>query len=171
MKKNIILFILSIVVVSSMFATDSSDFWKDRDIALGTSYLISSGPNIYGLSYQKWYGDFGLELCGGGEYRESYYSDGPYSMANGSVKGQFSVYENNGGIHARIYTWLLLCAVGEYEAKTKDLSYDIGGGFGFGCELVLWNLISIPLEFGYAGGAPSNPAFGYCFSSGIRFRM
>jgi len=63
---------------------------------------------------------------------------------------------------------------GNYTADyTKDsgLLADAMLGIGFGFDFMLFDHISIPLQFGFEGEFPNEISAGFCIGTGIRYRF
>lgn len=131
-----------------------------------------------GLTYQRWFGDLGFQIAGGALYLpRDPDSETDFIMGNMldysiGVELQRSVYARNledlplfwqlyivGGLNHRGYIeveseWITTNDVtmdGEYDHTIKPYVPVIGAGFGIGLEFVLFEHLSMPIEFQYGG--------------------
>lgn len=182
MKKITKLLLSGLVLLAAafpVFAEENSD-WDCNSTALGTSASFIPEHTIYGLNYQHWWDNFGLDVTVGGYFNNSYsYSDSYLCVG---VKPQFQVYKTDPSKKhmAKVYIWGLAGCTGQInnpynygDSSTKKSEYVFDGiaGVGFGTEVICWNHLSLPIEVGLAGGIPNSPAFGFCSSFGLRFRF
>lgn len=169
-----------------VFAQDADDDnWDQNSTALGTAVTSLPEHTIYGLNYQHWWNNFGLDFTIGGQYNRGWYGN-PDSYICAGIKPMFQVYSTDSANKhmAKVYIWGLAGVTGSigtknvYDNETGDListemvtPFDANIGFGFGVEVICWRHLSIPIEVGFAGGFPNDPAFGFCGSTGLRFRF
>ena len=181
MKKNLKLFLSGILFLSlsvlPLFADEknSCEDWDLSSTALGTSVTFAPEHFIYGLNVQHWWNAFGLDFTLGGNYSKNFDgSDESYICA--SFKPMLQVYKTDPSktYMAKVYIWGLTATTGQILAEGKTViktPFDAIFGFGFGTEIISWKHLSLPIEVGFAGGFPNDPAFGFCSSFGLRFRF
>lgn len=190
MKRTAKLILSALFVLATalpVFAQDSdNNNWDSNSTALGTAVTLLPEHTIYGLNYQHWWNNFGLDWTIGGHYNKSW-TGNPESYICAGIKPMFQVYNTDpSNKHmAKVYIWGLVGGTGSISSKnvysddppynlissTPDNKFDVTAGFGFGVEVICWNHLSIPVEVGFAGGFPNDPAFGFCGSTGLRFRF
>jgi len=188
MKKSARLFVTAMVlflgITASVTASEKRE-WIFHDNACGAKFFTwnSSDNGIYGLNYQRWFeNNVGLETTFGGSFNPSERSDN-YLCVNGQIQyrifqsatdrpfvGQFYFWGMGGYICAQKTTWTYNYETNESDRKTKIIN-NACGGLGIGAEIVFWERISIPVEFGLCGDFPDVPNIGFSASSGIRFRF
>jgi len=192
MKKTIKLIMSGLLLLTTVlpaFAKEKEETtWDVNSTALGTSVTIIPEHPIYGLCVQHWWDNFGIDFTAGGYYSKDWKGN-PESSVCASLKPEFQVYKTDPTKKhmTKVYIWGLVgftgsiststvydgcSADGTYQTKeVTETPFDAVAGFGFGAELLFWRHLSIPLEVGFAGGFPSEPAFGFTGSCGLRFRF
>ncbi|MCQ2596613.1 MAG: hypothetical protein MJ181_02090 [Treponema sp.] len=194
MKRTTKLILSGLLVLATalpVFARETetdSITWDQNSTALGTSVTFVPEHPIYGLSVQHWWNDFGIDFTAGGHYNKDW-NGNPESYICASIKPQYQVFKTDPTRKSmtKVYIWGLAGVTGSISTNsvyvdptnpdnyaTKEVTetpFDAIAGFGFGAEIICWNHLSIPLEVGFAGGFPCEPAFGFTGSCGIRFRF
>ena len=194
--KKIISFALAIFLIgaASVWAEESQDDIT-YDQAIGVFVLgndSSDGPNVCGLQYQQWFDKVGFQTEGFVYYNDKNYKAVP--TYNFSLSGEFLVklYETQvvRRTSSTLYAWFLagyhgynkanyVESKGTYgepgyvEGYYTDSGFmgDVMLGIGFGFDIVVFDHISIPFQFGFEGEFPNTITAGFCVGSGIRYRF
>ena len=191
MKKFKILVCMTVLLSGlSALCADPLDFKN----AVGVFLLgnISTTPHVKGLQYQRWItNSIGFQTEGYVSYDSKVYTD--LQQYDFSVSGEFLVklYETPHGYKfgSTLYAWALAGFHGfnkinyTYESDidgeyyTPGYNWDTGFkgdvmlGIGFGFDVMLFDHISIPLQFGFEGEFPNDISAGFCLGSGIRYKF
>lgn len=194
MKKLFAGFLLGSLIVLPVVAGENESVEKDspreyefHPNALGATWYVFNDHSVYGLNYQHWFNKVGLDVTGGGYFNQNYLG-GYDGFMGADVKLQFNLFETNQKrvFASKFYLWTLgglnwnyeKGIVTDYSTETNITTYPILKneidailGVGIGAELLVWQRMSIPIEFGFSGGFPSKPAMSVSVSSGLRFRF
>lgn len=169
--------LLVLLVVTIVFAATAEDRPPDQlfSQALGGYYGPIAGT---GLHYHRWIGANGYQITGGvlyipfgsdswwssttldynigGEYQRQVYSEAFTNWLSGSL------YLFAGGLH-RGFIPIVTVTEGYFADPNDDNSWvesvygtgafqaQLTAGFGIGVEIILFNHLSLPIEFGYGG--------------------
>lgn len=159
--------------------------YDDFKSSLGVFAMNIPNGGSYGLQYERWFNDNGIQVTGGGYYspkKESWTDTLDYSIM---IHGLHTVYGNtvSNELAGRLYTWAAIGHHGfikttqSWNSSTLETDYDDEKysanavvGLGIGIEVILFEHFSIPLQFGFVGEFPNEPGLGFSFGSGIRYR-
>ena len=192
MKKKIFLLCLFLILSSILFAqtsdfdyiqtlnaektnedieinkSDNKNIFIEFPSALGFGFRqIALTTFMGGIIYQRWFDKIGFETMFGGYYSAS--KNFNYAI---SLEGMYSLYRapKINSILTCLYLW---CDLGHYGISSGDncFKFNFNSGFGFGLNLVCFEHISMPLEFGYSAVFPNDFSLGFTFSTGIMYRF
>ncbi|MBS7261658.1 MAG: hypothetical protein KIG91_08405 [Treponema sp.] len=190
MKKSTRLIVAALVLFLGISASATAKEktekeWMFHDNACGAKAMgwNSSVNGVYGLNYQRWFeNNIGLETTFGGSFNPDRKWDN-YLCVNGQLQyrifqsqtdkpfvGQFYFWGMGGYILSHQVSTRYVIEEDKYEEEERIVS-NACAGLGFGAEVVFWERISIPVEFGMCGDFPSSPNVGFSVSTGIRFRF
>jgi hypothetical protein len=179
--------ILTGIFIGLLFSAVSA--WAnplDFKNAVGVFAMVNDATNVYGLQYQRWYTDrIGLQVEGAAYYDPSSGISTPLDY-NIGAEFQYRLYDTSWGTRTGtcLYAWMLAGHRGfikntyswavetESSEKTGSNYYaDAIAGIGFGFDIMFVNHLSIPVQFGFMGQFPNEPAVGFAFGSGLRYRF
>ncbi|MCQ2585408.1 MAG: hypothetical protein MJ185_07450 [Treponema sp.] len=190
MKKSSKLIIAAFALILGISATATGKEkiereWIFHDNACGAKVMgwNSSVNGVYGLNYQRWFeNNIGLETTFGGSFNPDRKWDN-YLCVNGQLQyrifqsstdkpfvGQFYFWGMGGYILSQEYSTIYFVE-DETEKNEERIVSNACAGLGIGAELVFWERISMPVEFGLCGDFPYKPNVGFAASTGIRFRF
>ena len=160
-------FLISVVLLISAAAVFPDGVFEEYEHAVGGFYGNVGGQ---GLSYQQWFGSFGIETAAGMSLNSS-----TGFLFNVGLQPQYRLYSDSFGdwLDGCLYLWAggLFGSTGTATAT----SFYLNGGAGIGTEIVLFKHFSIPLEAGYFAGwqlgniAPQIASF--VVQGGLRYRF
>ncbi len=142
-----------------------------------------------GLQYQRWFNDrIGLQsqVLAWYESGRNQYDDPEYEFAL-NTQLLFSLFKTNFGEKAgtNLYAWGLLgyylynttdyvdgSSLGVYSIRiTESICNNFVFGAGFGFDVMFWDHLSVPFEFGFAGQMPHETRISLTAATGIRYRF
>ncbi len=194
--KKIISLALAIFLIgtTALWAEDSQDETV-YDQAIGIFVLgnvSATDPNVCGIQYQQWFDKIGFQTEGFVYYNDKNFSQ--VSTYNFSLSGELllKLYETPKfkRTYSTLYAWFMAGYHGYNKANYVDSkgTYGEAGyvegyytdsgfmgdamlGIGFGFDIVVFDHISIPFQFGFEGEFPNTVTAGFCIGSGIRYRF
>ena len=194
MKKTLILLVLIALALSSLAAQEELPSpAKLFPNSVGISGSATTIGGMGGLSYQRWFGDFGYSLTLGAMAQPVYEVVGSTAASSPS----FYAYSYNGELDllwklyssdfwrwlsGDLYTYAKLQHQGGVQSIytpnadiTKPATYvaspfglTFAAGLGIGYEIILFQHFSIPLQFGYTAQYPFT--LGFDTGGGLRYR-
>jgi len=197
MKKiKILICALAIALIGSLSAW-SEELQDDKEYnqAIGIFLLgntSADAPNVRALQYSQWFNKIGFQTEGFVFYNKNDFKDVPTYDFSLSAELLLKLFESpkDKKVYSILYAWFLagahgyntadyVSSVGEYgdpgyvEGYYKDSGFKADAllGIGFGFDLVFFDHLSIPIQFGFEGEFPNDIAAGFCIGSGIRYKF
>lgn len=146
----------------------------------GMSTTETNNASAYGLELQQWFTPkLAVTVLGSAFYQDNEWYSRPFN-ANVSLQLTYSLIESQFGNHfgSRFFAYALggYSGYGENvksnDAKAENkivYSHNALVSLGFGFEFLMFDHLSIPLTFGFAGEFPNDPAAGFCLGAGVRY--
>jgi hypothetical protein len=157
----------------------------DFNNAVGIFGMVNSATNVYGIQYQRWYDRAGFQIEGAAYYDPS--SEAAKTLDyNIAAEFQYKLYDTTWGTRAGtcLYAWILAGhrgfidntwswndETGDSEKTDSTFYANAVAGIGFGFDIMFLNHLSVPVQFGFMGQFPCEPAVGITFGTGLRYRF
>lgn len=145
----------------------NKDPYTDFPFAIGMyEQFVPTIEFCGGLHIQRWFNKFGLQFSFGGIASDTELN---YSVVASTMLSLFRSYISE-NLNSDLYIWF---EVGHHGFKNFNdiLIFNEIVGIGVGLDIVLFDHFSIPLEFGYGVEFPQKFVFGFCASTGFRYRF